>query len=259
MKALYKLTGGGIVLATACKLKYYYSHANSEDLDWIIGPTAFVAELFTDLSFSPEPGYGWVDVAHSVVLAPVCAGVNFLIIAFCMSSFQILWKKHSPNVLVTGIVLAATASYLLTIFANAMRIVLAVILFTLDIYSAWLTPDMVHRVAGIVVYYLLLCLYSQAVNWSVSGQNNRGQMGENPFRKQALRLVPLFWYVLLSVGVPLAYISLRADPELFLRHAATVGAVTAVLTLILYKAQRWYLWVIKDRYNARQPTASSLE
>lgn len=238
---IYKVIGGALVLVAAYLLKDYYSSATSEDLSWIIGPTALVVELFTSLSFSPEPSYGWVDVAHNVVIAPVCAGVNFLIIAFCMSSFQILRKKHSPIALTTGIIFAGIASYPLTILANAVRIVLAVTLFRLDVYNQWLTPEMVHRVAGIVVYYLLLCIYSRGIDFCFSGKNNYRLMREHLIRKQALLLVPLFWYLLLSVGVPFANNALRTDPELFLRHAATVAAVTVVLTLIIYKVQRWYV------------------
>ena len=254
---ILKLIGGILVLIAAYQLKSFYSLANSEDLSWIIGPTAWLVELFTNLSFSPEPGYGWVDVSHNVVIAPVCAGMNFLIIAFCMSAFQILWKKHALRELTIGIIIVGAASCLLTILANAVRIVLAVALFEMDIYSQWLTPDMVHRVAGIVVYYLLLCFYSQALNWWIRGKNNPGPVEEHPVRTQALLFIPLFWYLLFSVGVPFANHALQTDPELFIRHAATVGAVTLLLTLIVYKIQRCYIRVRKNRYSSHQQTVSS--
>ena len=97
-------------MVAAYVLKDYYSRAGSGELAWIIGPTAFITEMFSSLSFSPEPGYGWVDVQRNVVIAPVCAGANFLIIAFCMSAFQIIWKTHSLRDMTTGIVLAGAAS-----------------------------------------------------------------------------------------------------------------------------------------------------
>ena len=245
--AIYKLIGGAIIFSTAYLLRVFYSRADSADLFWIIGPTARLVEIFTSLSFSPEAGYGWVDVTRNVVIAPVCAGVNFLIIAFCMSAFQILWKKHSPGELTAGILLAGAASFLLTVVANAMRIVLAVALFKADIYNHWLTPDMVHRVAGIVVYYLLLCFYAQALNCGCSGKRSQ---------RQVLLLVPLCWYLLFSVGVPLANQALDHDPELFLRHAVTIALVTALVTLILYRIQRWYILVRKNLYLSHQRTDS---
>jgi exosortase K len=259
MKAAYKVIGGGLVLAAAYQLKDFYSRAGSEDLAWIIGPTAWVAEIFSDLSFSPEPGYGWVDVRHNVVIAPVCAGMNFLIIAFCMSSFQILWKRTSAKQIFPAIAVAGGVSYLLTIIANAARILLAVTLFPLDIHNAWLTPDMLHRVAGIVVYYLLLCSYSQAINYYFDSGNQHLQERKNLFAKQTLLLVPLFWYLLFSVGVPFANNSFTRNPELFARHATTVALVTVLLTLILYKVQRWHVSVRKPHYTSPQHTGSALE
>ena len=256
---IHKLIGGALILATAYLLKDFYSHANSEDLSWIIAPTAFVAELFTSLSFSPEPGYGWVDVRHNVVIAPVCAGVNFLIIAFCMSAFQILWKRNSAQGLITGIIMAGLVSYLLTIVANTTRIVLAVSLFNLDIYHHWLTADMVHRLVGIVVYYLLLCFYSQAVNYCLSGKSRHVQERKNLSRKKTLLLVPLIWYLLFSVGVPFANNAFTTDPDQFIRHAVTLGAVTVLITLILYKVQRLYLSVRKDHYNSLRHNLSSVD
>ncbi len=246
-----------MVITAAYQLKGFYRQAGTEQLAWIIGPTAWVTELFSGLSFTPEPGYGWVDTAHNVVIAPVCAGVNFLIIAFCMSAFQILWKKRSLKALTIGIILAGLASYLLTICANAIRIILASTLFNLDIYNEWLTPDMMHRIAGTVVYYLLLYGHAQVINWGVSVQNNRGRVRENPFGTQMLLLIPLFWYLLFTVCVPFANDSLRRDPEMFLRHAATVGAVTLVLTLIFHLVHRCFLCVRNNRYSSIQCNVSS--
>jgi exosortase K len=239
-----KLTVGALILTAAYLLKSFYSSAGSEDLAWIIGPTAWMAELISTLSFSPEPGYGWVDAEHGVVIAPVCAGVNFLIISLCMSSFQILCKKHPGKELLTRIVLAGAASYLLTVIANALRIVLAVALFSVDIYNQWLTLEMVHRVAGITLYYLLLCSYSMAIN-RCCRDNHRAREGGSLLRSRAIALVPLICYLLFAVGVPLARSSFNTDSELFRRHAVTVCVVTVVLTLMLYSVQHWYLLKVR--------------
>lgn len=238
MQTAQKLIGGVIILTAAYLLKAYYSQATSESLSWIIGPTAVLAEMFSSLSFVHEPGYGWVDVQKNVVIAPVCAGVNFLIIAFCMSSFQILWKTRSPRGLVSGVIIGSTASYLLTVIANAARIILSVLMFRLDFYTEWITPEMVHRITGIIVYYLLLCFYSGAVSYyfRTVDSSRPGLVGR--VNRQAMLLAPLFWYVLFSVGIPLANHSLRNNPELFITHGMTVGLVTTIATLILYKALR---------------------
>ena len=243
MQTAQKLIGGAIILTAAYLLKAYYSQASSEDLSWIITPTAVLTEMFSSLSFVHEPGYGWVDVQKNVVIAPVCAGVNFLIIAFCMSSFQILWKTRSPRGLISGVMIAGTASYLLTVIANAARIILSVMMFRLDFYTEWVTPEMVHRITGIVVYYLLLCFYSCVVSCYFRTTDSSRQDLVGLVNRQAMLLAPLFWYVLFSVGVPLANNSLGNDPELFITHGMTVGLVTTIVTVILYKTLRLYGFV----------------
>lgn len=234
MKTIRQVSCGALVLAIAYLLKAYYSQASSEDLAWIIGPTAVLAEMFSTLSFLHEPGYGWVDMQHNVVIAPVCAGVNFLIIAFCMSSYQIIWNKNTLQEAIPDVMLAFVASYLLTVVVNAARIILSLLLFSLDIYSGWFTPEMVHRIAGIAVYYLFLCFFSGAVSYFSRTVNSSGVGMIGLLSRLAMLLAPLFWYLLFSLGVPFANNSLQNNPELFTTHALTVGAVTAVMTVSFY-------------------------
>lgn len=233
---------GLAVLISAYLLKSFYSQAGSEDLTWIIGPTAWLTEIFSDLAFIHEPGYGWVDAANNAVIAPVCAGVNFLIISFCMSSCQILWKTRSPKKLIIGVITAGLASYAITVVANTARITLSVALLEPDIYFVWLTPGMLHRVSGTVVYYMILCIYSYSINCF-----SRNSDSENPTRinsligRKLILIAPLFWYLLLSLGVPFANNAFRNNPEQFITHASSVGIVTTALTLLLVKAQYLYI------------------
>lgn len=232
--------GMTVAIALAMLLKLYYSRAGSEDLAWIIGPTALLTEIFSGLSFSHEPGFGWVDARHQVVIAPVCAGVNFLIISFCMSSFQILRRNGASfQGLLNTLVIAGLAAYLTTIIANTTRIILAITMFGLDPLAGWLTPDMVHRVVGVAVYYLFLCFFSFVID-RFSGRAHAGSPGGGvpPYGKAAL-LIPLFWYLLFSVGVPLLNNSSNPFRGQFITHAATVVVVTAVMTVILYKVSKW--------------------
>jgi exosortase K len=234
-----RVIGSAVVLAGAYLLKDFYSQAGSEQLAWIIGPTALLTEIFSGLAFVHEPGFGWLDVQHHTVIAPVCAGVNFLIIAFCMSSFQILWKKDSPKEMIVGVIIASSASYLITLIANATRITLSVLLFSFDIYSAWVTPEMLHRVAGIVIYYLLLFSYSSAISHFFKNAAGAPPASNGPISRHIVLLAPLFWYLAFSIGVPVANNALHNNPEQFIAHSLTIGAVTAGLTVILFKLKRW--------------------
>ena len=232
-----KLIVGSLVLTAAFLLKTFYSHADSEDLVWIIGPTAFLTETFSNLSFIHESGFGWVDVQHNVVIAPVCAGVNFLIISFCMSSFQLMWRGASLKKIIASIIIAGLGAYILTVTANTVRITLSVALFKTDIYSEWLTPDMLHRVSGTVVYYLFLCFYSCLISCSFRNKKSVRQELDSLLSKQFVLFAPLFWYLLFSLGVPFANNSFQTNPDLFITHALSVCVVTSLLTLVFIKAQ----------------------
>lgn len=232
-----KLIVGSLVLTAALLLKTFYSHADSEDLVWIIGPTAFLTETFSNLSFIHESGFGWVDVQHNVVIAPVCAGVNFLIISFCMSSFQLMWRGASLKKIIASIIIAGLGAYVLTVTANTLRITLSVALFKPNIYSEWLTPDMLHRVSGTVVYYLFLCFYSSLISCSFRNKKSARQELDSSLSTRFVLFAPLFWYLLFSLGVPFANNAFQANPDLFITHALSVCVVTTFLTLILIKAQ----------------------
>lgn len=227
-----KLIIGSMVLISAFLLKTFYSQASSDDLLWIIGPTAYLTETFSSLSFIREPGYGWVDFDQHVVIAPACAGVNFLIISFCMSSFQILWRRLSLKELITWIIIAGCASLVLTVIANTARITLSVTLFRADIYSELLTPGSLHRISGTGVYYTFLCLYCCLINFIFQINGSKHQVYNGSISKQLILISPLFWYLSFSLCLPIVNNSIRTFPDPFLEHALTVSGIAIMLTLL---------------------------
>ena len=230
----HKLVVTSIVLAAAYLLKAYYSGAASEDLIWIIGPVARFVELFSDLNFVHEPGYGWVDVEHDVVIAPACAGVNFYIIAFCMSAFQLTHRVQPLTRTLTKIMSAGLLSYIIAIVANVLRILLATYFHDIDLHSSWLSSETVHRIVGTCVFYLLLFSYSRAIStWhNRQAPEHRTDTPQSPSTNILIFFVPLVWYLAFSLGVPFVNQAFQAHPENFIRHALHVVVVTVVLTLI---------------------------
>ena len=228
-------------------MKLFYSRSGSEQLVWIIGPIAILLEIFTDFSFVREAGFGWVDFDHNIVIAPACAGVNFLIMAFCMSSFLMLGRGKSRCRMLTTIVLAGLASYVATVIACSARILVSVYIYRLDIYSGWLTPDTVHRVVGVCSYYLFLSFYFRLVYHFASRKNQarRGIDGGGiSMRKRLVFLIPLFWYLTFSLGLPFMNGAYRADQGLFIWHALGVASVSVLLTLMMLTAH-YFVTVFK--------------
>src|SRR5215470_13693147 len=67
-------------------LKSYYSRATVADLTWILEPTATVVGWLRQQPLDLAADRGWMPPDGSFVIAPACAGVNFLILVFAFST-----------------------------------------------------------------------------------------------------------------------------------------------------------------------------
>ncbi len=228
-----KILGCLSVLLLAYLLKKYYSSADSQSLFWILAPTAHLVELFSGLTFVNEPGLGWFNQLHEVIIAPSCSGVNFLIIMFCMSSFQIIFSRYRGCALFILTGFAGLAGYVVTLVVNALRIWLSIILYRADIYSGWLTPDALHRIAGVMLYYLILCFFYLSVSYSLNRRTVKLRSAKNGGSNSGsvlLLLIPLFWYLLFSLGVPFINKAYQQQPGRFVEHSLTIAATSVLLT-----------------------------
>src|SRR6185295_7318925 len=71
-------------VAAAYGLKLAYSRAAVEDLRWILAPTAGLVGALRGERLAAVAS-GWAPQDGSYVIAPACAGVNFLILALVVS------------------------------------------------------------------------------------------------------------------------------------------------------------------------------
>jgi exosortase K len=86
----------GTALVAAYGLKLHYSRAAAEDLAWILAPTARAVGWLRGetLTLIPE---GWAPPDGSYVIAPACAGVNFMIVALTVSVLGFAHRLRSPG------------------------------------------------------------------------------------------------------------------------------------------------------------------
>ena len=243
-----------ITLLIAFGLKYHYSTAGSDELSWILAPTASVVAHISGIGFENEARTGFVNHQHRVIIAPSCAGVNFLIIVFCMMVFYGIHRLQCRRIKLLWLIISGTCAYFLTIGVNAVRIMLSIYLYNLDIYWGWVTPQRLHRLEGVVIYFFFLCLFYMIINKGmqhVLGKISGIQKSDLPKiystidynRWVCALLVPLFWYVLITLGVPLANAAYRGNPARFAEHCAMVVfgclMVGAAVYLILFGLQRF--------------------
>jgi exosortase K len=213
-----------LIAAVAFVLKSHYSRAGADDLTWILAPTAFLVETLSGIQFLPESGAGYFSPGHRYLIAPACAGVNFLIIAFCMAAVSGVHRLGTTIRKSVWLLLSAGTALGATLVVNTVRIILSMALYGADIYSAALTPERIHRIAGVAVYFLFLYLLfvaiSRMLNVISSGSGPAGR------HRSLVSLWPLGWYLAFAIGVPFLNHAYQKAPDRFLEHTLMVLMVS---------------------------------
>jgi exosortase K len=208
------LITGAVALSLAFGVKAFYSRAGAEDLLWVLAPSAWLARFVGGVDLVYEHGAGFISHAHHLVVGPACAGVNFLVICFLCLYFSFAQRFESQT---RWFIYSLLISFGGTVAANGLRIFVSAHLWDADIYGGWMTRELMHRLAGVAIYYAsLLTLYCVV---------------ESRVGTRAPRLAPLLWYVGISLGVPLAGRVAVGGTQGFAGHAAWVTAVALTLTV----------------------------
>ncbi len=145
----------GAALSVAYLLKRHYSAASPDALRWVLAPTAALVELVTGVRFVAEAGAGFLSVERSFLIAPSCAGVNFLIAAFlsgCLGLHRMTSGAAQKALLLAG---SLVVSYGATLLTNTARISIAL---ALRGRALWLSAESEHRLLGGAVY--CACLFA---------------------------------------------------------------------------------------------------
>lgn len=138
-------------MLAAYGLKLSYSRAAAEDLAWILGPTARSVGWLRNETLTWSPGAGWMPPDGSYVIAPACAGVNFMILVLVVSVVGFAHRLRSPGKRLCWWIGSLTGAYVLTIAVNTLRILAAVELYRVGPIT-WLTREQEHRLLGTVLY-----------------------------------------------------------------------------------------------------------
>jgi exosortase K len=221
------------VVLAAVALKQFYSAAGADELRWILASTTFLVELATGDNFTFESGAGYINDAHSFLIAPACAGVNFLITAFLLLTFSRLARYRTAAARWLLIPAAAVIAYATTVIANSFRISIALMLRQTDNAPVWIAPDQLHRLEGIVVYFGFLVILFIVSESLVSHHVPHSTPSPSLARRT---LPPLLAYYATTIGVPIVngafHRSLPTDE--FWEYAMFVLVVPVVLLAPLF-------------------------
>ena len=255
-----------VVLLMAVGLKYHYSHARSDDLGWILGPTAGVVEYLSGIAFEKEDGAGFVNRANRIIIAPTCAGVNFLIIAFCMAACSGLHHLKSSGLKIFWLGNSAVWAYVLTIAVNAFRIVASIYMYKADIYYHGLTPERLHRIEGIFIYFFFLCLFYVTLDKIIRfctrnpepEQKKRFRQHSDSMGSGYRAFIPLFWYLMICLGIPLLNRAYHKNGPQFVEHCLVILSVCMVVFLIVFLIQSGCGWIFRriQVYRLKRPNTA---
>ena len=234
-----------LALVVALGLKHHYSQAGSDDLVWILRPIADLVAHISGIQFESEANTGFVNRGYGIIIAPSCAGINFLIMAFCMAVFSSIHViKHCGSKLL-WLAASLVCAYILAVAVNTLRIIAAIYSYNADIYFGWFTPARVHRLEGIVIYFFFLCLFYMIIIKRV----HRIRQGEKKKKVPAARydcpnidylkwactgLTPLFWFGLVTLGVPLFTGAFQENVNRFREHSWTVICACFTVLAIIF-------------------------
>jgi len=230
-------------LLAAYGLKAHYSRAASDGLDWILRPTTALVERVSGLEFEYERGEGYLNRERRVIIAPACAGVNFMIAAFGMTLFSYLHLMPTAATTLLWTAGSLFSAYLLTIVVNALRIVIALHLYASGILFFCASPAQLHRLEGIVVYLAALCLFFWLAGRvaRTTGMRVRKDMKDVSASIPSYTYPcssPLLWYLAITLLVPLLNPNYHGDRAQLAEHALTIAAVCAVVALLAALARK---------------------
>ena len=230
--------GSVLALLVMLVIKAHYSTAGADQLTWMLAPTARLTAWFTSVQPIWEAGTGYVDFSRGIIIAPACAGINFMIMAFGLAAFIGLLRIDRLAPLLAWLVFSLAVAYGLALAVNAVRIAVSIALYQSGIHWAWLTVDRVHRLAGVGVYLGALGLFFKALMPIIACYGNRSDPRRRPARFALPAWLPLGWYLLGAVGVPTANLLFRNPAAGYGEHCATV----ILAGLALYAGGRLIRW-----------------
>ena len=213
-----------IATIAAYAIKAAFSRLDPDELRFMTAPTQALVGAVTGMEFTYEDGYGYVALAHHLVIAKSCAGGNYLLAAFGLLATTLVPAVGGQARKLKAVAVALVSAYAVTVVVNAIRIAVGVALRDGGWEWGRMTPERVHRLAGIAVYLASLVGVHGAARRVAAAGGGSGLFA------------PLVAYLAVTIAIPLANGAASARPLLFAEHAAWI----ALVSLLAWGAGRWY-------------------
>ncbi len=234
----------GLTLLIALGLKYHYSRSGSEELFWILAPTAGLVEFINGTPFENEGNTGYVSHERHVIIAPSCAGINFMIIVFCMTAFSGLKTLTGIRARSLWPMVSLITAYGLTLGTNSFRIITSMAVYESEFLRGSISMDLIHRIQGILIFFISLNLFylilRRVLNMFQHHPTEKKvntDYSTNHSRSVSKNLSPIFWYCAVTIGIPLLSRAYHGQEDTFFRHIVVILSV-CLLTFVLFSLVR---------------------
>jgi exosortase K len=228
LKRIVLRSGYLLAIALMFALKSHYSAAAAEDLRWMLDPVAWLVRLWDGQAYRWEAGAGYVRWDQRITIAPACAGVNYLIMAFGLTVAAFLHRLPTTAGRAAWLLLAGLGAYSLTVVVNAVRILAAIALYDHEVAWGLLTPGRLHLLAGTVIYFTALILYYRGLHRIMGAKR---LTTERPSWSPPAWL-PWAWYLIGGIAVPTLHRLFQGRPWPGLEYALTVVVSSTAIWFI---------------------------
>lgn len=151
----YYLTTIGLFIL----LKFGYTLADNDNLIFLLKPTDKIVGLLTGSHSVYFLDNGYYHHSLNIVIEKSCSGFNFMLLCFCMLTFLFLKYAYKSIFKFLSIPLALIASYLFTIFVNASRIFVSIIMQQQANDFLPVRPHLIlHEIVGVITNLTFLIL-----------------------------------------------------------------------------------------------------
>ncbi|SDJ75513.1 exosortase K [Pedobacter sp. ok626] len=152
----------GILLFGIFKIAYTQMDAN--DLFFILLPTDKIISVLTNSPGTFLNDLGFLHQDLNILIEKSCSGFNFLILSFIIGYFISLNHFHNRGGKYLLIPLSLLLSWILTLFVNTSRIIIAILLNKLIKPQLQVGPWL-HQAEGTFVYLFFLILFYKTQNY----------------------------------------------------------------------------------------------
>lgn len=130
----------------------------------ILKPVTLIVEAALGISFDYHRGIGFYNEELAIMITRKCAGVNFLTTLFLMLIFSFaIYVDESIKKLI-AVVFFFIYAYILTIVANASRIIGIVYMMKVGMFSNMRYENLLHQSTGVVFYFTYLVIAYFLIN-----------------------------------------------------------------------------------------------